>query len=178
MNKSGTGGSAGNDQENTKYAATDNTKYASPADTNVVYAQSDENTKYARTDDENTKYAQPEEHTKYARADEEHTKYAQLNENTKYAQLDENTKYARATDEHTKYAGGTDSSRAMSPLVRRRAADAAIEEALMSVSAAIDRILPGISNESRARLIGTLIEKFGSELLEAHLGVTRSDRGR
>jgi hypothetical protein len=46
----------------------------------------------------------------------------------------------------------------------------------MSATAAVDRIHPGISKEARARLVGTLIEKFGSELLEAHLGVTRSDR--
>jgi hypothetical protein len=116
-----------------------------------------ENTKYAR-EDENTKYAQADENTKYARADEENTKYAQTEGNTKYA------------------GGGGDSTASVGPLLRRRAVDAAIEEALMSVTSAVDRIHPGISSETRAHLVGTMIEKFGSELLEAHLGVTKSDR--
>ena len=148
MNKSGSGSSTGGEDENTKYAKdADNTKYASNL--------------------ENTKYAGVDENTKYAREDE----------NTKYAGVDENTKYAKA-DENTKYAGGDPTgSRRSSPLQRRRAVDAALEEALMSAAAAVDRIHPGISNETRARLVATLIDKFGSELLEAHLAVARSDHG-
>lgn len=133
----------------------------------------DENTKYA-TPDENTKYARPDDNTKYAQPDE-NTKYARPDDNTKYARVDENTKYARP-DENTKYATG-DGRLVSRPqaLARRRAVDAAIEEALMSAAAAVDRTNPGISTEARADLVGKILDKFGQELLEAHYDVIQSD---
>ena len=124
----------------------------------------DENTKYAKVD-ENTKYAKPDENTKYARPDD----------NTKYAQPDENTKYAR-TDDNTKYATGN--GRPVSrpgALARRRAVDAAIEEALMSAAAAVDRTNPGISKDARADLVGKILDKFGQQLLGAHFDVIQSE---
>lgn len=135
----------------------------------------EENTKYAQ-DVENTKYAGIDENTKYAGVDE-NTKYARGDENTKYAGVDENTKYARV-DENTKYAGGDPRATSKSgSLMRRQAVDAAVEEALMSAAAVVDRIHPNISSETRAQLVGKIIDKFGSELLDAHLGVTTSDLG-
>jgi hypothetical protein len=59
-------------------------------------------------------------------------------------------------------------------LARRRAIDAAVEEALMSVTAAVDRVHPGITGEARARLVGAMLAKFGGDLLEAHLDVITS----
>lgn len=161
MNKSGTGEggrvSGGENDENTKYATTDeNTKYAA-ADENTKYAAADENTKYAATD--------------------ENTKYAAVDENTKYAAADDNTKYAASGDSR-EHVGGRGGATSAAPLLRRRAVDASIEEALISAASAVDRVHPGISNETRAHLVGTLIEKFGSELLEAHLGVIKSERQR
>lgn len=123
--------------------------------------------------EENTKYAQEAENTKYAQ-NEENTKYAQPEENTKYAQPEENTKYAQG-DDNTKYANAGRSVRLSNPLQRRRAVDSAIEEALMSATSAVDRIHPGISGDTRARLVAALVERFGTELLEAHLAVAESE---
>lgn len=94
-------------------------------------------------------------------------------ENTKYAHGNENTKYAHG-NENTKDAGGGAAGNSQSAaLARRRAIEAAVEESLMSVSAAVDRVHPGISGEARARLVGTMLDKFGGDLLEAHLDVYR-----
>jgi hypothetical protein len=138
-----------------------------PTKSGAGRAPDTENTKYARDDQENTKYAKEAENTKYARD----------RDNTKYAKDADNTKYAR--DENTKYAGRSGrAGSATSALIRRTAVDTAVEEALMSATAAVDRVHPGISTEARAHLVATLLDKFGGDLLEAHLDVIASSEGR
>jgi hypothetical protein len=111
------------------------------------------------------------ENTKYARDTDENTKYAKNDENTKYARDAENTKYASA--ENTKYGGGKGprTPTPASALARRQAVDAAVEETLMSASAAVDRVHPGISADAKANLVGKVLDKFGEDLMEAHLDV-------
>ncbi len=129
----------GGERENTSYAHEDET----------------ENTKYAHEDEtENTKYASPDEsdNTKYATPEEK--------ENTSYAHEEDGSKDA--------------SSRLKSPsrikaLSQRRLVEAAVEEVLMSVTSAVDRVHPGLPSEARAQLVGTLLSKFGNGLMKVHV---------
>jgi hypothetical protein len=132
-----------------------------------------ENTKYARdTDLENTKYARDTdlESTKYARdTDLENTKYARDTDL-------ENTKYARDTDlENTKYARTSPAPSARPALAWRRLVDAALEEALLSATATVDRAHPGLSPDARARLVTTVFEVGGRSAFEAHLHALERD---